>query len=215
MNRHNLHAVILAAGLSNRMGASKPLLTAGNRPLLGQLYSHITAAGAAPIHIVLNAGVFGLLTARWPRDFPLARAVLNDAPEKGQMHSLRLGLAQAQSAGADAVIVALVDHPFVRLATLRAIISHSASSFGSIIIPVYAGRNGHPYLIPRACFGNFLGAPADATARDILHHLAQTTIRIGTDDPGVAANIDTPSDFASCQPANHDTSPRPFNIVFL
>jgi len=198
MNRRNIHAIILAAGISERMGMSKPLLPARGTPLLGRLYNLMSAAGVAPIHIVLNPGVMALLTARWHHSFPLAKPVLNHALEKGQMHSLRLGLMSAQAAGAAAALVTLVDHPFVRPETIRSILNQYVSTPDAIIVPQYAGRNGHPYLLPLSCFGCFLQSPPHTTARDILRDLSDSIIHVVTNDPCIVTDMDTPADFVSC-----------------
>jgi molybdenum cofactor cytidylyltransferase len=73
--------------------------------------------------------------------------VLNDDPALGQARSIRLGLAEARRHGADAVLIALADMPFVPPAHFAALLSRYRG--GASLI---ASRSSHS--CPPALFGH-------------------------------------------------------------
>ena len=176
----SLCGIILAAGVSSRMGRDKALLPwpvghAGGlrNTLLGAwielLRPHtdmVIVIGGANSHnlepIVYSIGGF---------------LVENRAPELGQFSSLRVGLKEVLGRGRDSAMVALVDRPPVQQATM----DHLHSAFlGALdqnfwaVIPEHDERHGHPILLAREMIEKLLRAQLTATARDILHANADT-----------------------------------------
>ena len=113
-----LHGVVLAGGISSRMGFPKALMPLGNSFFLLTIYAKLTASGAKPVHMVINTGLASSLEAQKAR-FPDGTFVLNPEPGLGQIQSLRLGLRAAADGGAEAALVALVDLPLVQEAIHR------------------------------------------------------------------------------------------------
>ncbi len=190
-----LHGIILAGGISSRMGFPKALMPIGDSFFLLGIYSKLVSAGALPVHIVINTGLQSSLSAQVSK-FPDARFVLNADPGRGQTHSLRLGLAEARAAGARAAIVALVDLPLVEQATVAALADRAAAAPGRIVVPRCGGHGGHPFVIPAEKFAAFLDAPAEQTTRDILAALAAESELVEVTDPGIHQDVDSPEDLA-------------------
>ena len=131
MTGSTVGAVILAAGAGERLGGPKLRQGAGGRTFLERVLTTVVAAGCAPVVCVVRAA---------DRDWAAAQVepaggavVVNPAPERGALSSLRLGLDRLGAcAGA---LVAPVDHPFVAAATCRALVGftllawHHASKF--------------------------------------------------------------------------------------
>ena len=125
--------------------------------------------------------------------------VVNPHPERGQFSSLQVGLQEVLNHGRDAAIVALVDRPPAEprtLALLGEAFSHAYESGKWAVVPEHGGRHGHPILIGREMIEAFLRAPATSTAREVEHSLEQRILYVSVDDPNVAANVDTPEDYA-------------------
>jgi molybdenum cofactor cytidylyltransferase len=186
--------VILAAGASSRMGRDKALLpwrdgtflSAAIRALqpVTELVLVVAGANAAALEPVADAYA--------------AFTVVNPEPQRGQFSSLQTGLQEVLNRGRDAAIVTLVDRPAAGLVTIQQIKAAflAADERTWAVVPEHGGRHGHPFVIGREMIEAFLRAPASGTARDV-EHANQGHIRyLPVDDPLVAANIDTPEDFA-------------------
>jgi len=65
----------------------------------------------------------------------------------------------ALPANVDGAVLFLVDHPLIDGETIRALIRQVKP--GRIIVPVFAGRRGHPIVIAADLFPEVLGLPSD------------------------------------------------------
>ena len=124
--------------------------------------------------------------------------VVNPDPEQGQFSSLRVGVQEVLNRGRDGAIVTLVDRPAANVVTIERLKRDFLTSDPGIwaVIPEYGAKHGHPIVIGREMIGAFLDAPASSTARDVEHSLQAHIRYLQVDDPLVAANVDTPDDFA-------------------
>ncbi|MBK9168703.1 MAG: nucleotidyltransferase family protein [Bryobacterales bacterium] len=114
------------------------------------------------------------------------RFVRNPDYRLGQLSSLQAGL-RAVPAQAGGVLFTLVDHPRVRLATLRALLE---DPLPLIAAPVWEGRRGHPVFVRQDLFGEFLSLAQDETAKKVMHRHAAVTRLVTVDDPGIADDVD-------------------------
>ena len=124
--------------------------------------------------------------------------VVNPEWERGQFSSLQLGLREVLNRGRDAALVALVDHPPVRLETvdrLRAAFAEAVTHDKWAVVPEHGGKHGHPVAVGREIIELFLKAPATATAREIEHAHQSRIEYLSVDDPLVVTSVDTPEDY--------------------
>lgn len=188
--------VILAAGVSSRMGRDKALLPwppqedAKGGTFLSAHIERLTAF-AEMVLVVAGANAKSLT--------PIVNGagaflIFNPAPERGQFSSLQIGLQAVLNYGRDAAIVALVDRPPAAAATLqllRAAFLASDPHQTWAVVPQYGERHGHPILVAREMVEAFLRAPATATARDVEHAAQAKMQYLAVEDPLVTANVDT------------------------
>lgn len=141
-----LAAVILAAGLSSRLGEFKPLAGLGGETLLARATLLFREAGVADILAV--AGHHASKTMAEAARLGIT-AITNETYAGGMFTSVVAGLrALAEAGGApDAVFVLPVDIPLVRPHTLRLLRERLASTQAAVLHPVFAGKRGHPPLI--------------------------------------------------------------------
>jgi len=128
-----------------------------------------------------------------------ASLIVNPDTGRGQFSSLQVGLHEVLNRGRDAAMVTLVDRPPVSRATVDNLHEAFEGADQNVwaVVPEFSGKHGHPYLVGREMIEAFLRAPATSIARDI-EHLHQEHIQyIRVDDPLVALNINTPSDYAA------------------
>jgi molybdenum cofactor cytidylyltransferase len=179
--------VILAAGESRRMGRPKAYL-----PFRGGTFlSNIADAMGRRCFPVI--AVFGFDAGRLA---PLAPAgivaVKNPDYQQGMLTSLQAGL-RAVPACCDTVLFTLVDHPVISTTTLDRLCNSDAP----IAIPRFQGKRGHPVLVRRRIFEEFLSEPLSAKVRDAIDRHAAEIDYIEVDDPHIGDDIDDPQLYES------------------
>jgi len=100
-------AVVLAAGLSRRMGQAKLLMPVGGRAIVRYVVESVLAGGVDLVWVVTGPDVEPIAAALSGLEVQIA---VNPAPEEGQAGSLRAGIAALPASGA-AVLIALGDQP--------------------------------------------------------------------------------------------------------
>jgi molybdenum cofactor cytidylyltransferase len=184
-------AVILAAGAATRMGFPKQILPFRGRSLLRHAIDAATAAGLAPIFVVLGAHLERIEPelAGLP-----ARAVLCSNWADGQGASVRAGV-RALCDGTnepDAVVLLLCDQPLLGPDVLRELLAvHTAGA--DVAASTYAETVGVPALFGRNWFPRLLDLPDSAGAKRLLAAAGDDLRRIPF--PGGAFDIDTPMDY--------------------
>ena len=138
-------AILLAAGLSSRMGTPKPLLAWCGRPLVAYQVAQLQAAGADPVVVVtgheaaaVEAALAGLCV----------RIVRNTAYREGRATSLRAA-ARALADTAAPLALLNVDQPR-HATTIRLVLDAHAAQGCLITVPAHAGRRGHPVVLSGA-----------------------------------------------------------------
>jgi molybdenum cofactor cytidylyltransferase len=190
-----LAAIILAAGESSRMGSPKALLTDPE----GDSF----VARVARTFVEAGIGNLIIVTGRHHDDVARAvanvrdvvRIVRNDAPERGQLSSLWVGLDAVQPLDPDAVLMTLVDVPFVTAATVRAVVDAWRRTGAPIVRPAIGERHGHPVLFDRAVLPELRRAPLDQGAKAVVHAHAGELVDVAVEDEGAVTDIDTPGDY--------------------
>ena len=133
-----------------------------------------------------------------------AALVVNPDPSRGQFSSLQVGLREVLNRGRDAAIVTLVDRPPATAATIQRLRTAFDLAVGRrqwAVVPEYAGKHGHPFIIGRELIEAFLRAPATTTARDVEHQHLHYIEYVPVADPFVTMNVDTPEDYAALSAA--------------
>jgi molybdenum cofactor cytidylyltransferase len=115
-------------------------------------------------------------------------AVENPDYPLGMMTSLQAGLRTIPKES-DVVLFTLVDHPAISLSTVDALLRSEAT----IAIPRFESRRGHPVLIRRPIFQEFLAEPPASKVRDVIDRHAAEIAYIEVGDPGISDDIDDPA----------------------
>ena len=185
--------VLLAAGSGSRFGADKRRHVIAGTPLLittAQRYASVFAH----VSVVLR-----------PREEDLAQALREALPHQqlevtyaGDAH---LGMGHSLAAGVSAcshwpwLFVALADMPFVRTQTLNLLRDQFPRA--DIVIPTFAGRDGHPVGFAQRFFTALTKLSGDAGARRVIEANRDRVTRVETEDAGVIRDVDRPSDVDS------------------
>lgn len=182
--------VVLAAGLSTRMGRQKLLLPFGGSTVVETVLSNAHAAGFERVCAVFSKETAGQLPARpsW------LTAAVNPSPERGQSSSLLIGLEMLPE-GSDFCLM-LGDLPLAAPSDMAAL----ASAFKSmpvgktVLAPCRDGRFGHPMFYRSLWKQRFHAAAGDVGGRRILLEHDGEIIRVAAPD-GHFRDLDTPEDY--------------------
>jgi CTP:molybdopterin cytidylyltransferase MocA len=148
--------VIVGAGAGTRFGAPKATATLPDgRRFLDVVAETAMHAGLDPIVAVVPPGV---------TPFANVRAVTNTRPESEPIVSIRLGLAALTNSPVDGALLWPVDHPFVRLDSVLAVLDAARRTEAAIVIPTHDNRRGHPTFFHRDTWRELMTVP-DGGAR--------------------------------------------------
>jgi CTP:molybdopterin cytidylyltransferase MocA len=192
MTRPRACAVILAGGLSSRMGSGfKPLLTLAGMSALALVADTFRRAGVADILAVTGHRALEV-TAEANRIG--IRSVYNPQYETGMFSTVKTGLAVLPHS-ADRVFITPVDVPLFRPATaLRLLERTAALDAPPIVYPVFSGERGHPPCIDTAIVPAVLAHIGGGGLRQALAGFDFEEIPVP--DANILADMDTPEDYA-------------------
>lgn len=179
-------AVILAAGLSSRMGSFKPLMTLVGQSVLARCIGTFRTAGLAEIIVVTGHRAFEV-QAEVERLG--VSAIHNPAYEQGMFSSVRT--AASGLSGVDAFFLLPVDIALVRSATIASL---ARAYDGRVAYPVFKGERGHPPLIPARLIPEVLRHDGDAGMKGLLERHPFLDVPVW--DQGILLDADTADDFA-------------------
>lgn len=190
-----ISAVVLAAGLSTRMGRPKQLLPWGATTVIGQVIATLVQAQVAEIVVVTGAARNEVEAAVAQAGEAAARTVFNVRyAEDDMLVSLQTGLATL-SRQAEAVIVALGDQPQIDPRVVCRVVETYRKEGCALIVPSFNLRRGHPWLVGRALWPELMSAPAGSTMRDFLHAHTGLITYLPVSSPSILRDLDTPEDY--------------------
>jgi molybdenum cofactor cytidylyltransferase len=188
-------ALVLAAGRSTRMGRPKATLPIDDRDtFLTRIVRTLRDAEVDDIVIVLGHDAEAIAVSFAQSGLP-ARVVVNRDYDRGQLSSLRTGLAVVDRPGVSGILVTLVDVPLVQPATVRAVLERYRTSRAPIVRPVSGTRHGHPLIIDRCLFDALRSAEDESGAKPIVRAHASPEGDVAVADEGAFADIDTMEDY--------------------
>jgi molybdenum cofactor cytidylyltransferase len=186
-------AVVLAAGESSRMGRPKALLPIDGETFIERIVGAFKESGLERILVVLG---FDAEEMRRRIERLPVEILVNENYRQGQLSSLKAAVRRAQEdQDCQAILVHLVDHPYLSPAVVRRMIDGYAASKSPVVVPKHRGKRGHPVLFDRSLFGELLAAPPDQGAKAVVDAHRGETLEIDTGDIGVTIDIDTPDDY--------------------
>ena len=190
-------AVVLAAGLSRRMGKPKMILPWGNLTVIGSVVNTLQIAGVHSITVVTGgtADLVGAALINYR-----VSSVFNPNYSNGDMlFSIQIGLASLP-ADAQAALVVLGDQPQIEETTVRRMVGLFHQHQAPLIVPSYTMRRGHPWLIEKSLWLDIQKLTPPATMRDFFQQHNQQIHYLEVDSSSVLSDLDTPEDYEKNRP---------------
>ena len=183
--------IVLAAGLSERMGHPKAFMMWNNHiTFLEKLVNEYTSFCSTQIVLVLNENGYEQVLSSFSTIEKKCKIILNPNPEKGKMGSLKLGIKYIPPNAA--CFVQNVDNPFTTRKTLKAM--NDLVKPDAYVVPVYNGKGGHPVLLGSEILKNIsLIEESDFNLRNYLNDYER--IEVISNDDKTIVNINTLNDY--------------------
>ena len=187
MVRQTVAGIVLAAGLSTRMGSFKPLLPLGDRTVIEVVVEKVRSR-LDRVFVVLGhrgdeiAAVLGRYEVE---------CVHNSEYLTGMLSSVKCGL---RASSASAYLVCLGDQPGMDPRAIDAVLSASELGKG-IVIPTYHNRRGHPILIYQHYVEEILSLPLCRSLNTVTRGHPEDTLEVPVSGSGIVEDMDTLEDY--------------------
>jgi molybdenum cofactor cytidylyltransferase len=182
-------AVILAAGLSTRMGANKLLADVKGKPLIRHTVDATIASTARPVVVVTGPEAGKIADELRGCD---VRLVHNSDYSKGLSTSLITGI-RALPPDSSGALVLLGDMPDISVRLIDRMIATFDPALGAtIVVATRGGRRGNPVLWARRYFPEILTLQGDVGARNLIDAHPEAVVEVEAEDDAPLIDIDTP-----------------------
>jgi molybdenum cofactor cytidylyltransferase len=186
-------AIVLAAGLSSRMGRNKLLADIDGKPLLRRVVEAASASSVDPIIVVSGnaadetaAALAGLQV----------RVVDNPDYRSGLSTSLKCGL-RALPDDCDGAMVLLGDMPAITASLIdKLVAAFDPAESRAICVATYRGKRGNPVLWARQFFPDMLQLAGDVGAKHLIAANGEVVCEVEAADDAPLIDIDTPEALA-------------------
>ena len=187
-------AVIPAAGLSERMGAFKPLMPFGDSTVIESAVASVLPYVSSVVVIVGNRSdeVAAVLRERFGRRVSIVRNP--DYRSSDMLRSVQLGL---RAMGAcEAFFLLPGDMPAVPDEAFG-LLTAALDPDTEVLYPVCGGRRGHPPLIRSSLIPDIIAYRGDGGLRAVLAGRIERQVDVPSG--GILADLDTPEDYEKLQ----------------
>jgi len=180
--------VVLAAGVSSRMGTDKLFLKLGGLSVLRRAVSSAVAAGLEPVLVVVGSGRDKIASELADLECTL---IDNIEYASGISSSLRAGIT-AVPGDATGAVVMLADMPFVTAEMLRDLVGRWRKSPAPLAISLYGEVPAPPMLYGRILFAELRGWQGVTGKAMVQRHRAEALAIVWPE--AALADLDVPAD---------------------
>ena len=193
----SIAGIILAAGMSKRMGSTKQLIQLNGKYLLEWVVSAAVESDLEKIYLVLGHQSEQILCKlSHLSQTPKIKALYNPDFKKGMSSSVRCGLSAAQQ-GHKNVMFLLGDQPFISPKVINLMLREYKKSDKHICLPVFQGQKGNPVIFGSTFFKLLLSVEGDMGGRQILRDYPEQIFHVPISDQKELVDIDTQEDLRS------------------
>lgn len=197
-----LAAVILAAGVSARMGKLKPMLQIDGQTMVQRVVGSMLGAGASPVVVV--TGYQHYVLEEHLRDAGVIFVRNKLYYETHMLDSLFLGLS-ALGPDTKRVLVSPADIPLIKPETVQTLLRTQ----GDFIRPCHNGKAGHPIVISYQLLRQIQGYHGPGGLRRAVAACGVVPVDILVDDEGTTLDSDTRDEYANLLKYHRQETNRP------
>lgn len=197
MATSDVGAVVLAAGLSSRMGEQKLLLSWQNRTVIETVVETLLSSNQLSISVVTGRDAEQIKKILSP--YPVITSLNPDFANGNMVTSLLTGI-RSFGTGIRAILMVLGDQPQMQVPTVQSMIEGFKHHPDSICIPSFNMRRGHPWIIPVKFWPDLFNLRPDQTMRDFIRMNEKAIHYVLVDTQTILADLDTPEDYHHQKP---------------
>jgi molybdenum cofactor cytidylyltransferase len=195
MKDSGIAAIVLAAGLSERMGRFKPLLPLGACRIIERVVKMFQGAGVTDIIVVAGHRGGEVRQAVDPLN---VRCVQNADYPQGMFSSVLAGV-RSLPEQCRAFFIQPVDIPMVRSQTVRRLVDAFEGASAEVLYPTFDGRRGHPTMIGASLKSGIIHWRGTGGLRTLLQGHEAGSLELPVADEAVLLDLDTPGDYQRMQ----------------
>ncbi len=205
-------AILLGAGQSKRMGVDKLSLPWGGKTVLEHCLKTLLQSKVKEVIVVLNGRMKWVVDHAKDQkvhperrfftppskvgfgDAERVKVVHNPYYKRGMSTSVRRGL-HAIDPSSQGILIALGDQPLIKTRTINALIHAFVQRKGTIVVPSFRGKQGHPVIFHCRYLKELLKLKGDVGGRSIIEKHPEEVRLVRVKSEGVMKDMDTWEDY--------------------
>ncbi len=191
MNKQKeITGVILAAGLSSRMGEFKQLLPIGGRPAVCKI-ANVLKENLRRVIVVVGHRAKDVQDALSELK---VECIMNQDYCNGMLSSVQCAVREIGPSRD--YLFCLGDQPSINGDVIQTVINRALRVDAGIVVPTYNGKRGHPLFLRRSYGPAILGLEQGVGLNAITRNNPQDTVEVPVDYEAILQDMDTPADYA-------------------
>lgn len=188
---NDVWAIVLAAGMSTRMGTQKLLLPFDGKTIVEKVVENILNSGIGNVVVVLGANSVEIteVLKSWP-----VQTIRNENFREG-MHTSVISGVNVLPENAKAVVIFLGDQPFIPENVSVKVVEAWNNSGKGIVIPLFNGKRGHPPLYDLKFRQEIINLDPSIGLRSVAQKFQDEILEVETFCPEIVRDIDTREDY--------------------
>lgn len=183
--------ILLAAGLSTRMGAPKQLLPFGESTIVETVVDNMLGAKFDEVIVVVGHRAEAIQKQLGTRPI---KTVFNPDYRDGMLTSAQTGIRTLETS--DAFALMLVDQPFITSALIDRVVDAYQRTENGIALPSYNYKRGHPVIFDQKYASDILAlTPESDGVRTLFKKYGDDIHYVTVDTDAVLRDIDYREDY--------------------
>ena len=191
-----ISGILLAAGLSTRMGEPKQLLPFRGSTIIQTVVNNMLQAKFDEVIVILGHCADRIQPVI--NDLPV-KTVINPNYHDGMLTSVQAGVRSIHNitdCNQFAFSIMLVDQPLISSAVIDNVIDAYISNDKGIVLPSYKNRRGHPVIFNKKYVNEILKLGSDSEGVRTLYKLHTNDIHyVNVDTNAILRDIDNKEDY--------------------
>ena len=192
----NISAIVLAAGLSQRMGDNNKLfLDFKGKPLVAHVIDQVAQSNVHQVILVTSEISIEKIQALEIGD---SQIIINPDYQRGMTTSIQAGIENSSDKN-EGYMICLGDLPLIQTETFNFLIESFSEEFRKnkeiITIPTFQGKKGNPVIFSSAYRDKILAHTEPEGCRGIIEEHQKQANQVKVSDPGILNDVDTEEDY--------------------